>query len=146
VAPASLKVAPALVFDAALLNAPGVSARVAVAAHQQLTALHDAIQQAFGWQDDHLYSFWLDGNFWGAEAAHLVRPGTPDIASRTADVRLAELGIRRDAPIAYVFDYGDEWRVRVSVSAETETDDGTYPRVLERRGTPPPQYPSLDEK
>ena len=48
-----------------LLNAHGVRARLAVAADQQLTALHDAIQEAFGWYDDHLYSFWLGGDFWG---------------------------------------------------------------------------------
>ena len=52
------------VFDAELLNVGGVSARVAVAAHEHLTALYDAIQQAFNWENDHLYSFWLDGQFW----------------------------------------------------------------------------------
>ncbi|MDP9272297.1 MAG: plasmid pRiA4b ORF-3 family protein, partial [Chloroflexota bacterium] len=54
-----------LVFDAELLNTRGVRARLAVRADQHLTALHDAIQEAFGWYDDHLYSFWLDGTFWG---------------------------------------------------------------------------------
>lgn len=43
-----------LIFDAELLNAPGVSARLAVGAEQHLTMLHGAIQQAFGWLDDHL--------------------------------------------------------------------------------------------
>ncbi len=42
------------VFDAELLNVSGVSATVAVAAHEHLTALHDAIQQAFNWENDHL--------------------------------------------------------------------------------------------
>jgi hypothetical protein len=50
------------VFDAELVSGmaaavSGVSARIAVASHEHLTALHDAIQQAFGWGDDHLYSF-----------------------------------------------------------------------------------------
>ena len=46
-----------------LPDVSGVSAKVAVAAHEHLTVLHDAIQQAFNWENDHLYSFWLDGEF-----------------------------------------------------------------------------------
>ena len=80
-----------LVFDAELVSARGVGARVAVAAPQHLTALHDAIQDDFGWAHDHLYSFWLDGHFWGDAAAEYVRPGTPDNDRPTADVPLAEL-------------------------------------------------------
>lgn len=137
---------PALGFGAELLNAPGIGAHLAVAAHQHLSAVHDAIWEAFGWQDDHLYSFWLDGSFWGEEAAQLARPGIPDTTSRTADVSLAELALRPGALIAYVFDYGDEWRVRLTLAEQTVTDDGAYPRVLERRGSPPQQYPTLDDE
>ncbi|MGO9319320.1 MAG: hypothetical protein ACLQBY_00730 [Solirubrobacteraceae bacterium] len=43
-----------LVFDAELLNASGVHARLAIGARQHLAVLHDAIQEAFGWYDDHL--------------------------------------------------------------------------------------------
>ncbi len=134
-----------LVFDAELLNARGVRARLAVGARQHLTALHDAIQEAFGWYDDHLYSFWIDGEFWGDENAEFARPGTPDGASQTADVPLAELDLAIGAKIAYVFDYGDEWRVRLVLRQQTDADDRTYPRVLKRDGTPPPQYPEHDQ-
>ena len=72
------------VFDAQLLNLSGVSATVAVAGHEHLTVLHDAIQQAFNWENDHLYSFWLDGQFWGDAAAERVIPGA---RTRTARPR-----------------------------------------------------------
>jgi len=39
----------ALVFEADLVDVSGVGARVAVRGDQRLTALHDAIQDAFGW-------------------------------------------------------------------------------------------------
>jgi hypothetical protein len=134
-----------LVFDAELLNARGVRARLAVGVRQHLTALHDAIQEAFGWYDDHLYSFWIDGELWGDENAELARPGTPDEAPQTADVPLAELDLAIGAKIAYVFDYGDEWRVRLILRQQTEPDGGVYPRVLKREGTPPSQYPEHDQ-
>ena len=134
-----------LVFNADLLNAPGVRARLAAGADQHLSAVHDAIQEAFGWYDDHLYSFWLDGKFWGSRDLEFTTPETPDEGGRTADVPLAELDLEVGATIAYVFDFGDEWRVRLTLTDLIPPDDGLYPRVLQRTGTAPPQYPGSDE-
>ena len=133
------------VFDAQLLNLSGVSATVAVAGHEHLTVLHDAIQQAFNWENDHLYSFWLDGQFWGDAAAERVIPGAPDTDSKTAEVPVDDLRLRIGAPIAYVFDYGDDWRVMLTLRERVD-GGGPLPRVSERRGTAPPQYPPLDDE
>jgi hypothetical protein len=133
------------VFDAELLNVDGVSATVAVAGHEHLTALHDGIQQAFNWENDHLYSFWLDGQFWGDAAAERVIAGAPDTDSKTADVCVDELGLKIGAKLAYVFDYGDDWRVMLTLRKRLDGCDA-IPRVSERRGTAPPQYPSLDDE
>ena len=144
--PASSPAAPgdhALVFDAVLVNARGVRARLAVLERQPLTALHDAIQQAFGWWDDHLYSFWLDGSFWGDR--ELTTPDAPDGDAATADVPIAELGLRVGQRIAYVFDFGDEWRVSLTVRERSAAEPLDHPRVLELRGTPPPQYAAIDD-
>ena len=130
----------ALLFEAELLNAPGVSARVAVGEEQHLTVLHDAIQEAFGWFDDHLYSFWLDGCFWGDTDQEFTSPIEPDGRATTADLPIAELGIAPGAHLAYIFDYGDEWRVLLTLRERTKTDGGGYPRVVERVGSAPPQY------
>ena len=120
------------VFEAELLNVSGVSARIAVAGHEHLTALHDAIQQAFNWENDHLYSFWLDGQFWGDATAELVIPGAPDTDSRTADVPVDDLGLKPGARIAYVFDYGDEWRVMLTIRECVDGSDA-MPRVSDQR-------------
>ena len=133
------------VFDAELLNVDGVSARVAIAGHEHLTALHDAIQQAFNWENDHLYSFWLDGQFWGDAAAERVIPGAPDTGSKTADVPVDELRLKIGARLAYVFDYGDEWRVLLTLRERIHRSDA-IPRVSQRRGTAPPQYPPLEDE
>jgi hypothetical protein len=133
------------VFDAQLLNVGGVSATVAVAGHEHLTALHDDIQEAFNWENDHLYSFWLDGQFWGDAAAERVIPGAPDTGSKTADVPVDELRLKVGTRIAYVFDYGDEWRVVLTLRERIDGPDA-MPRVSDRRGTAPPQYPPVDEE
>ncbi len=133
------------VFDAELLNVDGVSAKVAVAGHEHLTGLHDAIQQAFNWENDHLYSFWLDGQFRGDAATERVIPGAPDTDSKTADVPVDELRLNIGAEIAYVFDYGDEWRVRLTLRQRINGSHA-IPRVSDRRGSAPPQYPPLDDE
>jgi hypothetical protein len=115
------------VFEAELLDVGGVSARVAVAGHEHLSELHEAIQQAFNWEDDHLYSFWLDGEFWSRDGEELVRPGTTDTDSRTADVPVGELRLKIGSQIAYVFDYGDEWRVMLTLR-ERADGGSTMPR------------------
>lgn len=131
----------ALVFDAELLNAPGVSARLAAGAEQHLTVLHQAIREAFGWLDDHLYSFWLDGEFWSGPEREYTSPVDFDArGAATSDVPIAELGLEPGAAIAYVFDFGDEWRVMLRLRERIETDGGVYPRILERVGEAPPQY------
>lgn len=129
-----------LVFDAELQNAAGASARIAVEDRQHLTALHDGIQEAFGWLDDHLYSFWLDGRFWGDIAAEYTSPVVPDEGRATADVPIAELGLALGTKIAYVFDFGDEWRVLLTPRNQQAPDGRRYPTVLEVTGTAPPQY------
>ena len=147
-APDTITAAPgdaALVFDAELLNVRGVRARLAVLERQPLTALHDAIQQAFGWYDDHLYSFWLDGSFFGSDEVELTTPDTPDEGIATADVPLAELDLHLGQRIGYVFDFGDDWRVRLTVRERVTAEPGDHPRVLELRGTPPPQYAALED-
>jgi hypothetical protein len=147
-APVTIPAAPgdaALVFDAELLNVRGVRARLAVLERQPLAALHDAIQQAFGWYDDHLYSFWLDGSFFGSDEVELTTPDTPAEGVATADVPLAELDLRVGQRIGYVFDFGDDWRVRLTVRERVAAEPGDHPRVLELRGTPPPQYAALDD-
>ena len=135
----------ALLFEAELLNARGVSARLAVLERQPLTAVHDAIQQAFGWWDDHLYSFWLDGSFFGSGDVEFTSPITPDEGVATADVPITELDLRRGQRIGYVFDFGDEWRVRLTLRGRAAAEPADYPRVLELCGTPPPQYEPLED-
>ena len=135
-----------LLFHAELVGVRGVRARVAVGAGQHLSALHDAIQEAFGWFDDHLYSFWLNGEFYGGEDFEYTSPEIPDEGCRTADTPLAELDLPVGARLAYVFDFGDDWRVRLTLSDCTDSDGGDYPRVLNLTDTPPPQYGGLGDE
>jgi hypothetical protein len=48
--------------------------------------------------------------------------------------------------LLFLFDYGDEWRFRVSLKETgTKQPKVRYPRVVTIRGNAPPQYPDPDE-
>lgn len=144
------------VLRADLVGFPGVRRTIAVRADQTLVDVHDALQAAFEWDDDHLYSFWLKGTFWardGSEYTHPVHADQPNPlgpfaigpAPKSAAVRLHRLRLKKGQRIAYLFDFGDEWRVALTVR-EIRADDGlSYPRLLEATGDAPPQYPDYDE-
>jgi hypothetical protein len=156
----SAKVQPAIrqvyVLRAALVGAPGVHRVIALRSDQTLVDVHNALQIAFGWDDDHLYSFWLSGKFWdrhGSEYTHPWHAAQPNLlgsfavgpVAKSADTRLSQLKLIKGQRIAYLFDFGDEWRVTLTVRAIQADDSERYPRLLEARGEAPPQYPEYDD-
>jgi pRiA4b ORF-3-like protein len=131
-------------FDAALADVQGVSRTIELREDQTLADLHETIREAFGWLDDHLYSFWLDGRFWGDHSTEYTAPVEAEEGVRTADVPVSGLGLERGARIAYLFDFGDEWRVELRMSGTGVADGGRYPRIVASKGEAPPQYPDLE--
>lgn len=134
------------VFEAELEEYPEVSRRLAVRGDQTLADLHEELRRAFEWSDDHLYSFWLDGKFWGGKESEYTSPVEPEPGVKTTDIEVARLDLEAGQEIAYVFDFGDEWRVRLRLAELHPAGDESYPLTLERHGKAPPQYPIPDEE
>jgi hypothetical protein len=147
----------AYVFIAKLDGWPGVRRSIAVRADQTLADLHDALQAAFDWDNDHLYAFWLDGKFWSRNGTQYVHPFELELnpfegwdlpiakpRRKSAAVRLSRLQLAPGQRIAYLFDFGDEWHVRLTLREITTADGDPYPRILESVGEAPPQYPDYD--
>jgi hypothetical protein len=130
------------VFRAALVGFRGVSRKLAVRGDETLEDLHKLLQSAFKWDDDHLYAFWLSGKFWDREpGSSFGRPGfCRDSGDRSARVRLDRLDLAVGQPLAYVFDFGDEWGVRIKLVEIRPASAAPVPPILESRGDAPPQY------
>jgi hypothetical protein len=146
------------VFNAKLDGWQGVRRTIVARTDQTLADLHDALQAAFDWDNDHLYAFWLDGKFWSRDGTEYVHPfglaGDPfagwdlPIAKpgrKSAEVLLSRLRLTKGQRIAYLFDFGDEWRVRLTLRHVVADDGGPYPRILESVGDAPPQNPNDGE-
>jgi hypothetical protein len=121
-----------------------VTRRLALRGDETLEALHRLIQEAFEWDDDHLYSFWLDGKFWGAKEMEYTAPiHRTEEDAKGARVEIGSLGLQPRQKIAYIFDFGDEWRVRLTLR---ETRPGGETGILDRKGEAPPQYPEYEDE
>jgi hypothetical protein len=129
------------VFEAELEGFEGVSRRLEVLAEQTLIDVHHVLQVAFGWGDDHLYSFWLSDHAYDPDAAEFTAPVDLEPGMTSADVRLAELALEPGRPLSYLFDFGDSWEVTLRVVTIEKATDRKYPRVAARTGEAPPQYP-----
>ena len=114
---------------------------------QTVGDLGEAIPLAFGFDDPHLWSFFLSGKPWD-DATEYARSPSPDDGrpARAAD----RLRIR-DAPASkeflFLFDYGDEWHfgVRLVRTGAAPEPAVRYPRVVASRGQAPAQYPPVED-
>lgn len=134
------------VFNAQLDGLRGVRRTIAVRSDQTLVDLHGALQAAFGWDDDHLYSFWLGGKFWARDGTDYTHPLAAESGGKSAGRRLDRLRLTKGQRIAYLFDFGDEWRVHLMLRQITADDGAGYPRLLESVGNAPPQYPDYADE
>ena len=131
------------VFTAELVGFQGVRRTITVPSELTLVDLHYALQSAFGWDDDHLYSFWLNGAFWGAEDAHYMHPfhaASIDPPGKSACARLDELDLSEGQQLAYVFDFASEWRVSLTLKEKRAVEGRAVARCIEKVGAVPPQY------
>ncbi|MBI5491249.1 MAG: SEC-C domain-containing protein [Deltaproteobacteria bacterium] len=117
--------------------------RVEFLASHSLWDVHRCIQREFDLDNDHVWSFYLSGEYHDPDTEF---GGTPLDGGTAAKARLGELDLEEGMSIAYVFDFGDELRHPVRVVRIAERQAGVdYPRVTHRAGEPPPQYRSDDD-
>ena len=119
--------------------------RIEMRGDQTLDDLHDAIQRAFDWDNDHLYAFYLSGKAWDQGSEYQSPYG--EEGRSAAAYRLEGLPLRPKQKIMYVFDFGDDLRHVVTLEAIAPGGvevGASYPRITEQQGPNEPQYPSLE--
>jgi len=134
-------------FKVTLKDHKDVWRRIELSGDETLYDLHGAIQEAFDWDDDHLWSFFLSGKAWDDDTEYTSPYGNDGL--NAAAYRLEHLPLRKGASFLYIFDYGDEWRHTVKLEAVTPNGVAPgvdFPRVSERHGDSVPQYPAWDDE
>ncbi len=132
----------------------GVWRTIEIRGDQTLHRFHGAIFKAFHRFDDHLYSFFLSQDRRDASSEYAspyffedddFTPG--DTPKNAEDFKLDDLDLKRRRKFYYLFDYGDAWEHVVEVLAVIDNAaPGRYPKIVERHGESPPQYPPSEEE
>lgn len=152
------KAATVYTFKVALAGHKGIWRQIAVRGHQTLDHLHEAIFTAFNRYDEHLYSFYFPrpgqrGRAALRDAVEYTHPYAlsgrfgDDESKDASKARLEGLGLRAGQQFRYLFDFGDSWWHDITVEKiDKAGQPGKYPRVIEKHGASPPQYPDVDEE
>jgi hypothetical protein len=132
-------------FKVAFKHAKNINRTIEVQSEQSLEDLHRAIQSALQWDNDHLYSFFLNGN--GDDPRYrFASPFEDDEPQWTTDGIIGELGLTLKHTFLYLFDYGDSHEFEVQVVGITaQAEPGEYPRVIASMGESPRQYIYADD-
>ncbi|MCI0694277.1 plasmid pRiA4b ORF-3 family protein [candidate division KSB1 bacterium] len=122
--------------------APKVWRTIALSSKHTLDDLHYAIQDAFDFDADHLYAFYMDNRWCSDERFESPHSSEGPWAD---EIEIGELGLAANQPFIYHFDFGDDWRFDV-ILLEIKTGEPLLkkPKILETHGKAPEQYPEAD--
>ena len=129
---------------------PIVSRTIQIRGNQTLSKLHRAIYDAFDRYDEHMYDFRIGKQPYSRGRIHYVlsselKEAWPSsdhtIAGSVTKTTMEELELKAGKSFWYIFDYGDEWIHKITISSiDDQIPDGKYPRVIKKIGASPPQY------
>lgn len=104
--------------------------RVLVPASATLGVLHEIIQVAFAWDNDHLHAFTVGRRQYGDPYF--------DAEYDEDKVTIGEVFDRGRKAISYVYDFGDSWQHDIALEQVAEPDPAiSYPVCVDGRGDAP---------
>lgn len=114
---------------------PSIWRRIEVASDITLARLHDAIQDAMGWGDEHLHEFRIGSVKYGDPWQLQELGGTDE-----RRVRLGQVAPRPKTRFRYLYDFGDSWEHEILVEAIKAPDPAViYPICIDGRRACPPE-------
>ncbi len=128
---------------------PVVSRTIQIRGDQTLADLHEAIFDAFGREEEHMYEFQFGDRPMDPKARRYVlrqtfaeEQGEPNPPKGSVEATTLEsLGLKVGDPFAYWFDFGDDWWHQINVEGvEDKVPTGKFPKVTKKVGKSPPQY------
>lgn len=140
-----------LIIRAAL--ARGTYRDIEIEDSRSLYKLAEAIISSFGFDFDHAFGFYTgltDATIMNKRPKYELFADMGEADSDALSVKKTKMVQAFPAvghTMLFLFDYGDEWRFRVSLRGTAKKAAKVrYPRVVAAVGEPPEQYPEADEE
>jgi hypothetical protein len=114
-----------------------------------LYSLHLMIQSSFGWDNDHMFSFYMGEDMDDVENEYSGNPlgghhvsdfGSPTKAA--SDTELRDLNLKVGREFIYLYDYGDRLIHKIVIQdiKENENIENKSGRIISKIGNSPAQY------
>jgi hypothetical protein len=120
---------------------------IEISEEDSLYDLHDIIQTSVDFGRDHAFSFYLAHTHTGEKHWLCEYEEWDELEGFFLQTCLAEVFPTGRRRLFYLFDFGDHWTFEVRKARGSKPPDPTveYPRVIERRGPDPVQYPVYEQ-
>lgn len=111
---------------------------IQISSTETLDTLAIAILNAYEFDDDHLYAFFLSGKPYDQRSG-IYRDGLQEGLPNTADYTLQDIEAGKGYPFLFLFDFGDDWMFQCQVIG-TKEEKTLRPFVVNKKGKAPRQY------
>ena len=124
---------------------------IEIVSSSTLNDLHLTILHAVGFDNDHLYEFYISRT---ERSRNRLRFTNFDGYDEEEDGNSDEMTLENLFPLSkgnslyYLFDFGDSWRFKITKSRKIPNEPVIgvrYPQIVASIGDDPEQYPSFDE-
>lgn len=115
----------------------GLERTIVLSSEHTLQALHEAIQDAFAFDSDHLYAFFTDGIPW---SCHRILAPEDDTGPFADQISIGDLGLVPGQWMLYISDFGSEWHFKIEILDITSDAGPPSPVVTAKKGKSPEQY------
>lgn len=102
-----------------------------------LLDLHNYIQRAFEFNDDHLYAFYMDKKKY---SKHCYNSPMDNQGPFVQETKIGTLKLYEGRTFLYLFDFGDEWEFDIEVLEILEGNEDVPAKICEIKGEAPEQY------
>jgi hypothetical protein len=101
---------------------PEIWRKFIVDSSTSLDEFHDIIQIVMGWENYHLYGFYINGlEYSPADDFLYLEQNAEDATS----IKLKEFGFKKNDEFQYIYDYGDSWEHTIKIEKIYEPEEGS---------------------
>jgi len=105
----------------------------------KLHKLHLIIQEAFDFDNDHMYAFYTGTSYKNRKEFYCANPLGE--SNEYEDLTVEDAEIYKGQKFMYLFDFGDMWKFEIQVIDFIENEEtDLFPQIIESKGKSPEQY------
>jgi hypothetical protein len=119
------------------IGKPSVYRKLKVPDNFTFDGFHIAIQNTFGWQSSHLFSF-SPGGFGSSPQIEIPYEESEDETIDPAKIKLKEIFKKEKQTFIYIYDFGDSWTHKITLEKIT-TEKIKVPSCIGGKGKCPPE-------